>query len=294
MKPIYLSILCCFTVCLKTIQAQRINEHAANSYLLAGNPQEYFSPFVDMFGASLHSSAFSYFEKDSIKKFHVYIGAYATAAFIPQSMKSYQATTTQPVTPEHSLIMPTIFGENNGYNFYDQEGNAYSFPSGFDINQVNLLFPIIHIGPIYNTHISGRYLSANIDGDFKSIEIFGFGINHFISPYWKATNYFVTLGFAFNQFKMGDYMKGQHIMAQATAGQKIKNFKYYGYLQYNQAPYEFYYENELEGPGVVKIDGENNFRIGAGCGYQFWKIYINAEASVFKPIIASFGIGLQF
>jgi hypothetical protein len=294
MKPLLLSVFYFLAIHFSLLHAQRINEHAANSYLLTGNSQKYFSPFVDMFGASLHSSGFSYFEKDSLKKFHVYVGAYATAAFIPHSMKSYQATTAQPVTPEHSLIMPTIFGENNGYNFYDQEGNAYSFPAGFDISQVNLIFPIVHLGPIFNTHISGRYMAATVDGDLKRIELFGIGLNHFISTYWNATNYFVTIGFSFNQYKMGDYLKGQHIMVQTTGGQKIKNFKYYGYLQWNKAPYEFYYENELEGPGVVNIDGENNFRIGAGCGYQFWKININAEASVFKPIVVSLGIGLQF
>lgn len=294
MNTIKLILIPCLLLTTALLKCQGINEYIAKSYLRNGNAQSYAGPLIDVLGASMQSVSLSYMQPDSTRKFHIYIGVYATAAFIPQSMKNFKAIAPNPLYPNPDITVPTIFGENTNNTYYDEQGNGYTFPGGFEITQMNLAFPIIHVGTLFHTNFSGRYFSLNVDGDLKRIEIFGIGLNHFISDYWKAENYFVSVGGSLNQYKIGNYMKGKHIMIQATGGQHINKFNYWGFLQWNQSPYEFYYEDEENGPGTVSIDGESNFRLGAGCGIKLSVLYLQAEASGFKPLIASLGIGLQF
>jgi hypothetical protein len=286
----YLFLLVCFQL-INTITGQKINEYAAKAYLLSGDPQAYFSPFVDAMGASIHNSSFSFEQPDSTKNFHIYVGVYASAAFIPESMQSYDGVT---ISTEGTINAPTIFGRNASNTYYDEQGNAYSYPGGFDISQVNLAFPIIHVGTLFHTNFSGRFFALDIEGDFKRIEIFGVGLNHFISDYWNAANYFVSIGASFNQYKLGDYLKAQHFLVQATAGQQMNKFRYWGFAQWHKSPYEFYYNDAESGSGTVEVDGENNFRLGIGCGIKLSIFYLNAEASFFKPLVGSVGLGLQF
>ncbi|MBK6544478.1 MAG: DUF6588 family protein [Saprospiraceae bacterium] len=276
------------------LSAQGINEYAAHSYLRNGNAQAYMSPLVDLMGSSIHASSLSYVHPDTTRNFHLYIGIYGTAAFIPESMKSFNGITEAPFSPTKTLKAPTIFGDNNTQIIYDESGNAYTFPGGFDIKQINLVFPIIHVGTFFHTNFSGRFLAMDVGGDFKRIEVYGIGFNHFISDYWKAKNYFVSVGGSYNQFKLGDYLLGKNILAQITGGQQLGLFNYYVYGQWQKTPYEFYYEDEIDGNGTIEINGENEIRFGAGCGIKLWKFYLHAEASVFKPLVTSVGIGLQF
>ena len=150
------------------------------------------------------------------------------------------------------------------------------------------------IGSIFHTNLSARFFALDLGGDIKKIQLFRIGINHFISDYWHADDYYVTVGASYHQYKLGSYMKGKHLMAQLSAGHRIGLFNYWAFAQWQKSPHEFYYEDELDGNGVVKIDGPAVLRTGAGCGIQLWKFYIHAEGSGFKPMIGALGIGLQF
>ncbi len=99
--------------------------------------------------------------------------------------------------------------------------------------------------------------------------------------------YTISVGGNYNQFSLGSYMKGQHFMAQLAGGQQIRKFNYWAYGQWQQSPYEFYFDTSTDATGTVKINGEQNLRFGAGCSIQLWKFNIRAEASGFKPLIAS-------
>lgn len=279
---------------LGAINGQGISEYAADVYLKQANGQAYMSPLMDVIGASINSSALSYTHPDSNKRYHFYIGAYATAAFIPESMKSFNGITEAPFTPAQTVTAPTILGKNETQTIYDAAGHAYTFAPGFDIQKLYLAFPVVHIGTLFHTNFSGRYFAIDLSGDLKRVETFGIGFNHFISDYWHAKNYFISVGGNYNQFSLGSYMKGQNFMAQLAGGQQIRKFNYWAYGQWQQSPYEFYFDTSTDATGTVKINGEQNLRFGAGCSIQLWKFNIRAEASGFKPLIASGGIGLQF
>lgn len=294
MKPKLIALSAVVLGLCVSLNAQGINQFAASSYLRSANSESFMQPFLDVLGASVNSSALSYVHPDSNRKFHIYIGVYGTSAFISSNMKSFDGTTEAPYAPPLTKEVPTIFGENTTETLYDENGNAYTFPGGFDVTQIRLAFPIIHVGTLFHTNFSGRFIAADLGGDLKRIEVFGFGLNHFISDYWKAPNYFVSVGGSYNQFTIGDYAKGRHIMFQATGGQQIKNFNYFGFLQYMSSPYEFYYEDEEAGDGTVKLNGSNKLRFGAGCSYTLWKFKLNAELSLNNPFMASAGLGLQF
>lgn len=291
-KLISLSMWVC-GLCV-SLNAQGINQYAASSYIRSSNSEAYMQPFLDVIGASVNSSAFSYVHPDSNRKFHIYLGLYGSNAFITDNMKSFDGLTEAPYTPPLELEAPTIFGKNSTQTLYDANGNAYTFPGGFEVTQIRLAFPILHVGTLFHTNFSGRFIASDLGGDLKRIEMFGFGLNHFISDYWKAPDYFISVGASYNQFKIGEYAKGRHLMFQATGGQQIKNFHYFGFLQYLRAPYEFYYEDEENGDGTVKLNGSNQIRFGAGCSYTLWKFKFNAEFSLNNPLMASVGLGLEF
>jgi len=276
------------------MMAQGIEEFAAKSYIRNGNSDSYLSPLVDVLSSTLHTSSLSFKHPDSNRSFHIYIGATVVGAFIPSSMKSFEGQTEAPFNPTTTYNAPTIFGENTSNTYYDQYGNSYLFPGGFDINQINLAVPNIHVGTLFHTNFSGKFIALNVGGNFKRIELFGFGFNHFISDYWNAKNYYVSAGASFHQIKLAGYLKGKQFLAQITGGQKLGLFNYYGFAQWQKSPYEFYYEDELEGNGVVKINGQTNIRAGIGLGVQLWKFYLHAEGSGFKPFIGALGFGLQF
>ncbi len=273
----------------------QVSFEAAEPYLLQSNVQGYLSPAVDALSATMQSSSIDYFYPDSSKKFNIYVGVYAAMAFIPTTMKTFDATTTSPFSPARTIEVPTIFGENKNQTIYDAKGNAFTIPGGFDINRVNLAFPILHVGKFFHTNFSGRYIALDVGGDFERIETFGFGLNHFISDYWKAKNYNVSVGAGYNQIKLGPHLKGQDFMLQVSAGQKIKKFNYWGYVQYQQAAYDFYYKQQ-EGSdiGSVTINSGSRVRFGVGCGILLWKFYIHTDASGLKPLVANLGIGMRF
>ena len=294
MKKLILKLLFAPCFVFSILQAQVIEEDAARSYLRHGNAEPYFSPLVDVLSSTLHTSSLYYKHPDSNRSFHIYIGATVVGAFIPSNMKSFDGHTEAPYSPTTTIHAPTIFGDNNSNTYYDQYGNAYNFPGGFDIRQINMAVPNIHVGTLLHTNFSGKFFALNVGGDLKKIELFGFGFNHFISDYWNAKNYFVSAGASFDQIKLGGYMKGKQFLAQITGGQQLGIFNYWVHAQYQKSPYEFFYEDELEGNGTVKINGQSNIRAGLGLGLQLWKFYLHGEGSGFKPFIGALGIGLQF
>lgn len=274
--------------------SQPINEFAAKSYLRTGNSDGYISPFIDVVGSSMNSSGFSYLY-DSIQKFHIYVGLNVTSAFIPGSMQSFDGVTEEPFSRELTVAnAPTVFGSNSALTAVDQTGNAYVFPGGFGINRVNLLFPSLQIGNFFNTNLSFRFLALDFGGDLKSIKLFGGGIQHFISPYWGAKDYFVGVGASYNQIKIGEYLTGNSILAQVNAGQQKGIFNYYGFAAYQKNKYEFFYADAENGDGSVVYEGDQPIRFGLGGGIQLWKFYLHAEGSGFKPVVASVGFGLRF
>ena len=273
--------------------SQPINEFAAKSYLRTGNSDGYISPFIDVVGSSMNSSGFSYLY-DSTQKFHIYVGVNVTSALIPRSLQRFNGITEEPFSPERTVEVPTVFGTNTAVTAVDETGDSYVFPGGFGLNRVNLLFPSLQIGNFFNTNLSFRFLALDFGGDLKSIKLFGGGIQHFISQYWGAKDYFVGVGASFNQIKIGEYLTGNNILAQVNAGQQKGIFNYYGFAAYQKNKYEFFYADEENGEGSVIYEGDQPFRLGLGGGIQLWKFYLHAEASGFKPVVASVGFGLRF
>ncbi|MBK7694161.1 MAG: hypothetical protein IPI30_07520 [Saprospiraceae bacterium] len=90
--------------------SQPINEFAAKSYLRTGNSDGYISPFIDVVGSSMNSSGFSYLY-DSTQKFHIYVGANVTSAFIPGSMQSFNGMTEEPFSPEKTVGFLRFLGQ---------------------------------------------------------------------------------------------------------------------------------------------------------------------------------------
>lgn len=293
MRVLFLSsVLLCF---LAGRVLGQVSFEAAEPYLLQSNVQGYLSPAVDALSATMHSSSIDYFYPDSSKKFNIYVGLYAAVAFIPSTMKTFDASTSSSFSPPRTIEVPTIFGENKNQTIYDAKGNAFTIPGGFDITRLNLAFPILHVGKFFHTNFSGRFIALGVGGDLERIETFGFGFNHFISDYWKAKNYNVSVGAGFNQIKIGPHLKGQDYMLQVTAGQKVKKFNYWGYVQYQNATYDFYYKKkETTDVGSVSINSGSKVRFGVGCGILLWKFYIHTDASGLKPLVANLGVGMRF
>jgi hypothetical protein len=150
------------------MMAQGIEEFAAKSYIRNGNSDSYLSPLVDVLSSTLHTSSLSFKHQDSNRSFHIYIGATVVGAFIPSNMKSFDGHTEAPYSPTTTIHAPTIFGDNNSNTYYDQYGNAYNFPGGFDIRQINMAVPNIHVGTLLHTNFSGKFFALNVVGTFKN------------------------------------------------------------------------------------------------------------------------------
>lgn len=276
------------------LAAQGLPAPASKSYLRNANAQNYLSPFVDLVGASLHSMHFSYHHPDSNKKFHLHLGVSVAASIVTDQMKTFTGVTEAPFTPEARVEVPTIFGKNESLTAYDKNGTGYSFPGGFGINQVNLLIPQLQVGTLFHTNFNGKFVALDVGGELKRIEMYGFGINHFISDYWHAQKYFVSVGGQFDAFNLGDYLEGKNWLAQASVGRQVKRFNCWSYLQYQKASYDFHYADDEQGDGFVTVKGKNNVRFGIGGSVRLAFIKIQAEASILHPIMANLGLGIQF
>lgn len=290
-KP-FLNLL--FVVSPFLMVGQGFKDYAANIYLRHANAQEYLGPLIDVISSSSHNSALSHFHPDSNRRFHFYLGLNGSANFITSGMKNFTGVTEDPFQPQKELEVPTVFGNQDEIQLYDENGNSYFFPGGFAIKQINLVFPIIHVGTFFSTNLSGKFLSLNVGNELEKIQIFGFGLNHFISDHWKAENYQVSIGGGFDQYKISDLVKARQYFVQATGGQQIKRFNYYGFIQANKSDYTFYYEDKEEGNGSVQLHGNEILRFGLGAGISLWKFHFQTEASFINPIVANFNIGLKF
>ncbi|MEM6632773.1 MAG: DUF6588 family protein [Bacteroidota bacterium] len=290
MKHIAILSLICF--CFFFSHAQDPLDGFTQAYT-EENANGYISPLTDAFFTSLNTGVFP--TSNAAEGLHIRVGVVGTMAFIPQSMKTFSATTEAPFRPEQTVEVPTVLGATDPVQVQGDNGTAYIFPTGFDVSSIPLAVPQAQIGNLFGTDFTFRYFAVSLDESIEDLSFFGLGVRHNFGRYFPDSTLDVNLAYMYQQFQVDDLIDARSNLIQVQVGQTLGIFSYYGVIGIVQGSFDLQYDHEdSEGTTEINLDLENNnnLKIGAGAALQASIVNLHLEINVGSPTTIATGLAL--
>jgi hypothetical protein len=254
------------------------------------NARGYLMPLMSSLAAGTNSSTAQTAE---IKKgFEIYLGMKAMVAVIPDESRSFLAYLPETNSTKQTA---TIVGST---------GNE-EFPNGFNWNFVPVMIPQFHIGNIFGTQFTFRYLpSTKFHDKVGYFDLFGGGITHSLSQYLPPLPFdFAIQGF-YQQTKLGNVFESNGVVYNFLASARISVLTFYGSLGYENTEFEveYYYDpgdNQTPAvdiyPGLINFTEsiDDRFRATIGLSLQFIIFNLNADYSFGNYQVATVGLGIS-
>ena len=239
----------------------------------------YLQPVANSFGADMNSGWFHGAKMSN--GFHLYIGAKAFAATVPDADQKFTLTYADTVHLDRTINgqqvhfvlpiqftgtdMPTVFGDENvpgnikGTAHIDTTVNGTHYvedvPFSRDLiaglvktSLAPLAMPQVTIGTIMGTDFTLRLIPTMNIGKYGSIGFYGVGIRHSISQYLGGENAPVDLaaGVAIQKLTVNDSTGSQLLSASAfllniEASKSFSILTLYGGLQYEKSSMDISY-----------------------------------------------------
>ncbi|MDN5217003.1 hypothetical protein QQ020_33340 [Fulvivirgaceae bacterium BMA12] len=259
------------------------------------NGKGFMQPLADAFGANMNSGLYHSAKIDS--GFQLYIGVVTTTALIADNQKTFTATTEGLFDPETTADAPTIFGAVEGTTVEGVAGTTYNFPGGFDLNILPLAIPQLHIGNLFGTEATFRYIAVDLGDNFGKLNVFGWGVRHSISQYFNRASVDIAVGYFQETFDVGDIVEAKSSLIGIQASKDVGVVTFFGGLGFEDASLDISYEYD-DGETVETIafdlEGSNSVRFTAGLTLRLGVIRINTNINLADQTVFAAGLGFQF
>jgi len=275
------------------IQAQDL-EDFVGSYT-GENGQGFMQPLGDAFGADMNSGLYHSAKIDS--GFHFFIGVITTTALISNDQKTFTATTEGFFSPQRMAEVPTIFGAVEGVTVEGDAGTSYQFPGGLNLDILPIGVPQLEIGNIYGTQGTVRYIAVDLGDNFGKLTLFGWGIRHSISQYFKQAPLDISIGYFQQNFDIGNVVEANSYLAGVQAGKDVGKINFYGGVAYENATLDIEYnydDGEQVEQIVFELEGANTVRFTAGVGLNLSVFRLFADINLSNQTVFSAGFGFEF
>ena len=265
------------------------------------NAVGYLQPFSDAVGATLNTGFFrsAYLPTSG---FHIGFEVLVMGLYFESSDKTFDATTEGSFMPQQTHTVPTVVGDGEAILISGDGGTGYAFPGGLSLDSFGMLAPQLRISSLRGTEIVGRYGRINSgDAEVGDITLYGFGLRHNISQYFKEDfPVDMSVGGIYQKFKAGENSEGGDLMDSdllsiGANGSKrfpigFATFEPYTALSYNSYQMTLNYSSDIDGQQEVNFDRVNTaaWTLGVNFNLKFANVY--AEYIVSKT--QSFGLGL--
>ncbi|MBN2347842.1 MAG: hypothetical protein JXJ22_03340 [Bacteroidales bacterium] len=287
-KKIIVSV-CILIFAISLVHGQDIEDMV--SKYTQENGQGYMQPLADAFGATFNSGLY---HSASIKKlgFQAYLGVVSSFAFIPDSKKTFEATTEGFFEPVTTADVPTIFGAAESVEVDGNGGTTYVFPAGLNVSMVPFIVPQLTIGSVYGTDLTLRYFSVGINEELGDVKLFSWGIRHSISQHFDLLPVDIAVGFYSQTFSIGDLVSAKASVINAQVSRNVMLFTFYGGLGYENSNLDIKYTNTAEDTEIsFKLKGNNKIRFTAGVTFNLGPVKINVDYNLSDQSVLCAGLG---
>jgi hypothetical protein len=226
---------------------------------------------------------------------HFNVAINGMVAMIPNSQRTFEATTTGYFVPVQTVEAPTLMGDPAGVVVTSPNGTAYAFPGGFDSKTFLLGMPTITVGSIFGTEASLRFFKATINDDIGDVSLFGIGGRHSISQYIPMSPVDIAAGVFYHRFKIGDVVDSDLMAIHAEVGKSLTILNVYGGLAYEttKATADYTFDSGSVNEDVnVDITGDNKFRVTLGLGLSLGLFHWNVDYNIGNQQVINTGISI--
>jgi hypothetical protein len=288
----YARLFCGFCISLLTLSLHAQDFEDFVSKYTGANGEGFMQPLANAFGANLNSGWFhnAYIMDNG---FQLYLGLTAMSAVIPQSSKTFTATTEGFFNPVQTVKAPTIFGSSESTVIQGDGGTAYAFPGGLDMDNLPLAVPNLALGSIWGTNVSLRWAAYDLGEDIGEISLFGWGIRHKIDQYIPVQPVNMALGFYMQQFTLGDWVDADGWLASLQASYQLRFVTLYSYLGFERSNLDVQYTYEADDSEIAfDLKGDNSLRFALGLTVNLGPLKVHGDYNMAKQSLFTLGVGI--
>ena len=259
----------------------------------------YIQPLADALVADLSIGYIN--SASSPGKFSLSLEAVAMTAALDDKLRFYTATAPAGFQPA-TYQTPTIFGGTAPtINHSTIPGLSYRGSDGLvDATYFPTAAPQLRLGGILGTELVVRYASSNMvhfldEEDFPELTLFGLGIQHNLTRYFKGLPVDVSIGGAINSLKFGDIVDLSSNSIGVNVGRSFGLFGVSGGIVSEGGTMNLSYTStDPNASGAVDIDLDVDrtvrFRAGASLSLGFLRLFGDAAFGD----VTSYAGGLRF
>ncbi|HEY5546918.1 MAG TPA: DUF6588 family protein [Gemmatimonadaceae bacterium] len=234
-------------------------------------------------------------------RFSLSLEAVVMTAAIDESMRLYTASTPPGFQPA-TVQSPTIFGGTAPtVNHSTIPGLSYRGSDGLvDAEYFPTAGPQLRLGGILGTELVVRYASSSMvpfldEEDFPELKIFGFGLQHSLTRYFKGLPVDLSIGGSFNSLTFGDVVDLSSNSFGVNVGKSFGLVGVSGGLTSESGTMTLSYTStDPDAPGSVDVDLDVKralrFRAGASLSLSFFRVFGDAAFGD----VTSYAGGIRF
>jgi hypothetical protein len=259
----------------------------------------YIQPVADMFGANMHAG---YFQTASIPKtgFVFSFDIIGMASLVGDAQKTYTANAPPGFAPTTFQTATVFGGKGTEVSNTSSPSLRYKGSDGiFNTSVFPLAVPQVTIGSIYGTVGVVRFVALPKFGDDKvpTVSLWGVGLRHSVSQYFKMIPLDLAAGIYYDRFKAGDIVDFSGLMIGVHASKTFSILTVYGGLAWEKSSLNLKYTST--DPSVplgvdISLDGANSVRGTVGVKLALGVFKIFADANVGSVTNFSGGIGFGY
>jgi len=232
------------------------------------NLKAYVDPLQVALSGTLNSAVFrtGYVPRG---KFDIALGAAAMAVSFSDDDRSFRPVDPPGFSSLEPQDVPTIVGDLGGVIIPGEDGLAWAYPGGFDMEGFEIAAPQLSIGCVMGTRAIVRFIPPIDlgDSDLGEFEYFGVGGQHSISQYMPNLPIDLALGAFYQDFKIGeDLLHVQSMQFNVTGSRQYGILQPYLGLGYDTLTLDAHAEDEdyPEDAIDVSLDRHSNVHFTAG------------------------------
>lgn len=293
-------LISAFVACLLLapgVKAQ-VGDRSINDYLdsYAGeNAVPYVQPLHDMFTTNINTGVWDWAAIPD--RFYLRLKVQGMVSFPDQSMRTFEGRTTGNFTPQQTLEVPTILGDESSVIVQGNDNTTYIFPGGFDLDQLILGTPQVTIGGFLNSEVSGRFLAFPLNDDVDRVRFVGIGARHAISNYFDNPIVDFSVGYFYHHIEAGTYLDSDQHLISAMVGKSGRIFSGHLGIGYQTSFSDINYmydDGETEFNVNLDLENQNPIIVEAGLGAKLGPVFASTAVSYSKHPTVSAGLGLFF
>ncbi len=255
----------------------------------------YLQPLADAFGADLNDGWY-YSGKVPAAGPHFKLELRYMSVRFGDEDRVFNATTEGAFTPAQTVEAPTIVG-GESVEVQGDNGTAYAFPGGFNLDAFALAVPQIRVGSIMGTEAVIRYFAMDTgDVELGKISLIGLGVRHSISQYLPLFPVDLAAGFLWQSFTVGENDAGDDLLSTNTLSigvQASKGFgmlEPYGGLSFDTFSMDVNYEDINTGEAIsLDCGSDKSMHLTLGLAAKLYLLNLHGEVNVASQNSISIG-----